>query len=608
MAATLPGARRPAPSLGPLMRVGPGCASAAALVLLALAILLAYLPAVAAGFGFVSDDFMILQRLEAANGLRGAAGFFSQSYYEYYRPMGFLSFAVDWTLWRDWPAGYHATSILLHLCNTLLVFLLARRMLGVEASIVAAALFGLHVVNQEAVFWASARFDLLATAYALIALLLLDSSLSWRRPAAAAVFLMALLSKESVVAVPVAAGAYLWLYRREDSGGLLRTFAWLGAAGAVYVWWRQASGLAAVGGAARLPKLAVLAALPIIQLAASHQSTAVARRWLRRHRGTAVAAAAVVLISAGGLALLSGRGGAVLAALNAFGFAGLHLLSPIAPDRWLNPLPGWLAGVGPAAAVGLLLVVWRLPNLAVPALLAFFLAAALLPVSSMTEGSRYLYLASVPVAVFVAWLLSAAAPRAAVPAYSVIAAALIVFGWQVREKGRDWLWASDMTSHAVATIVEATGPGCRGAQIVLATAPVRVRGVYSNINAEGLAALGDCRPASVATLLRLGHHSPTIAATLAAEGLTMRIEPYSGGIVTSSDLQHFNIQVMSGRPTVVSNPMGRLETAPDGSVLVVRQAFDDALIAQSRWFVFTRGRLEVLRSPAPPGPSGQGLP
>ena len=63
--------------------------------------------------------------------------------------------------------GTTPTSILLHLVNTLLVFLLARRLLGAEASVVAAAMFGLHVVNQEAVFWASARFDLLATAGAL---------------------------------------------------------------------------------------------------------------------------------------------------------------------------------------------------------------------------------------------------------------------------------------------------------------------------------------------------------------------------------------------------------------------------------------------------------
>ena len=129
------------------------------------------------------------------------------------------------------------------------MFLLARRLFAREASAVAAAIFGLHVVNQEAVFWASARFDLLATAGALGTLLLLGSRLRWRHAAAALLYLAALLSKESVVALPVAAGAYLWLVRRDRPSELARVFAWLGAAGVIYVLCRHASGLPAAGGA-----------------------------------------------------------------------------------------------------------------------------------------------------------------------------------------------------------------------------------------------------------------------------------------------------------------------------------------------------------------------
>ena len=99
MAAASPPARRRRSGLAGLATAGPGTAAASALVLLALAILLAYLPAIVSGLGFVSDDFMILQRLEAADGIRGVASFFDQSYYDYYRPLGFVSFAVDWTTW-----------------------------------------------------------------------------------------------------------------------------------------------------------------------------------------------------------------------------------------------------------------------------------------------------------------------------------------------------------------------------------------------------------------------------------------------------------------------------------------------------------------------------
>jgi hypothetical protein len=189
VAAALPPPGRGGSRFTWIAKAGPRVAAASVLVLLAFAILLAYLPAVVAGLGFVSDDFMILQRLDAADGLRGARVFFGQSYYDYYRPLGFVSFASDWTMWGRWPAGYHMTSILLHLLNTLLVFLFARRLLGVEASVVAAAIFGLHAVNQEAVFWAAARFDLLATAGALGTLLVLGSRLRWRHAAAALVYL-----------------------------------------------------------------------------------------------------------------------------------------------------------------------------------------------------------------------------------------------------------------------------------------------------------------------------------------------------------------------------------------------------------------------------------
>jgi hypothetical protein len=608
VAAPAPPLGRAGSPLGAITRAGPAAAAAGAMTLLAVAILLAYLPAVVAGLGFVSDDFMILQRLRVAEGLRGAVTFFGQSYYDYYRPIGFVSFAADWTLWGDWPAGYHATSILLHLLNVFLVFLLARRLLNVEAAVVAAALFGLHVVNQEAVFWAAARFDLLATAGALGALLLLGSRLAWRHAAAALVYLAALLSKESVVALPVAAGAYLWVIRRERPAELLRAFAWLGAAGVIYLLLRQASGLAAVGGAGRIPKLAVLAALLLVQLAGAHPATSATRAWLRARRGSLLGCAALAVAVAGVAALTSAHAAALRGAFSAFGFAALHVLSPVSPISWLNPLPGWLASVGVAAAGAMVLAAWRLGGRDAPLFLGFFLAAALLPVSSMTEGSRYLYLASVPMAMAAAWGVAAAGVRTAAAAYTLLAVVLVAFGWQVREKGRDWLWASAMTSRAVQTIVEASGPGCRGSKVFLATAPVRVRGVYSNINAEGLAALGDCRPASVTTVVRLGHHSPEVTAVLAPERLTLTAEPYAGGFVTSADLQRFDILIDRGAPIAVNNPLGRFEAAAAGSALVISQAFARPMDADARWFVFTRGRLEFLPAPAQAAATGPGLP
>ena len=568
---------------------------ALAIWLLPAAVLLAYLPAVLAGLGFVSDDFMILERIRRANGLAGAMSFFGQSYYDYYRPVGFVSFAADWTLWQRWPAGYHATSILLHLINTVLVFVLARRLGGAHVAAIAAAIFGLHVANQEAVFWASARFDLLATAGSIASLLMLGSSSAWRPAAAALLYLAALLSKESAVALPVAAGAYLLLIRRERASGLMRTFAWLGAAGLAYVLLRQSSGLEGTGGASRIPKLVVLVALPLLQLACAHPSTASMRRWLLERRNALMAITAVGLIAAGGAALLSDTGSSLRDALGALGFASVHLLSPICPEPWLNPLPGWLAAVGLLTAVALALGVWRLAGLDVPGFLFYLLLAALLPVSSMTEGSRYLYFASVPVAIFSARAIAVTPPRLAAPAYTVLMLALIVFGWQVRAKGRDWLWASEMTSRAVATVANASGPGCRDAHVVLATAPVRTRGVYSNINHEALATLGDCRPASLRTIIRTGYEDPDVEATLQADRLMLRVGSYRGGFLASADFQRYATRIEGSGVTRVTNGFGPLDAVADRTGLVITQHLSPGAAAAHRWFVFGHGSLHSLQ-------------
>jgi hypothetical protein len=233
----------------------------------------------------------------------------------------------------------------------------------------------------------------------------------------------------------------------------------------------------------------------------------------------------------------------------------------------------------------------------VPVFLGFFLVAALLPVSSMTEGTRYLYLASVPVAAAAAWAMTVMPLRAAAPAYTFLAVVLVAFGWQLRDKGRDWLWASDMTARAVAAIVDASGPGCRGAQLVLATAPVRTRGVYANINHEALAALGDCRPASFRTLIRTGFDDPAVDAVLDGDRLTLRVAPYRGGFVTTADFQRYATRIGTGAATRLVNELGPFEAVPDGKNLAVRQQLPPGAAGGWQWFVFGQGRLRRL----PPG-------
>ena len=79
-------------------------------------------------------------------------------------PVTWLSLMFDQELYGLNPGGYHWTNLLLHIENTLLLFLLLRRMTGaIWRSAVVAALFALHPLRVESVAWVAERKDVLST-------------------------------------------------------------------------------------------------------------------------------------------------------------------------------------------------------------------------------------------------------------------------------------------------------------------------------------------------------------------------------------------------------------------------------------------------------------
>ena len=73
---------------------------------------------------------------------------------------------VDFQLYGMNPAGHHLTSLLLHLANSILLFLLLQRMTkAMWPSALAAALFALHPLHVESVAWISERKDVLSTLF-----------------------------------------------------------------------------------------------------------------------------------------------------------------------------------------------------------------------------------------------------------------------------------------------------------------------------------------------------------------------------------------------------------------------------------------------------------
>lgn len=82
-----------------------------------------------------------------------------------YRPATTVSFAVDWAVGGGRPLVFHVTNVALHVLVALLVFALARRVLGPGAGAVVAALwFAVHPAHVEAVANVVGRAELLAAA------------------------------------------------------------------------------------------------------------------------------------------------------------------------------------------------------------------------------------------------------------------------------------------------------------------------------------------------------------------------------------------------------------------------------------------------------------
>ena len=89
-----------------------------------------------------------------------------------YAPLTIFTFLIDHSIWGMNPGGYHATNVLLHLVNGVLVFLLLRRLTGnMFVAWLSAGLFLIHPVQIESVVWISSRKGLLSSLFMLWALL-----------------------------------------------------------------------------------------------------------------------------------------------------------------------------------------------------------------------------------------------------------------------------------------------------------------------------------------------------------------------------------------------------------------------------------------------------
>jgi 4-amino-4-deoxy-L-arabinose transferase-like glycosyltransferase len=89
---------------------------------------------------------------------------------------------TDCQLYGLRPWGHHLTSLLLHVMNVFLVFLLLHQITRAPwRSLLVAALFGLHPLRVESVAWVAERKDVLSACFGLLALLFYARYVEGRR-------------------------------------------------------------------------------------------------------------------------------------------------------------------------------------------------------------------------------------------------------------------------------------------------------------------------------------------------------------------------------------------------------------------------------------------
>lgn len=136
--------------------------------------LLTYWQVFSNGFISYDDPVYVTGNSAISNGITPAsvAWAFSSTHAANWHPLTWLSHMLDMSLFHLNPAGHHFTSLLLHLCNSILLALLLRRMTGAAAeSLAVAFLFAVHPLQVESVAWVAERKNILSTLFLLLTLI-----------------------------------------------------------------------------------------------------------------------------------------------------------------------------------------------------------------------------------------------------------------------------------------------------------------------------------------------------------------------------------------------------------------------------------------------------
>jgi len=130
-------------------------------------------------YGFINldDNVYVRQNSHIRSGfLEGIHWALTTTFAEFWHPLTWISFMIDYQIHGPNAGGYHLTNLILHIISTLLLFWLFQRMTSeIWKSAMVAGLFALHPIHVESVAWIAERKDVLSVFFGILTLLFLCS-------------------------------------------------------------------------------------------------------------------------------------------------------------------------------------------------------------------------------------------------------------------------------------------------------------------------------------------------------------------------------------------------------------------------------------------------
>lgn len=174
--------------------------------------------------GFVYDDHAtIVENTYIESLAKNFSSFFNSSYFKIsgeagYRPLATLSYFLIYKISGLNPFGYHLVSLIFHIVNVILVYLLATLILRQQpSSLIAGLLFACHPVLTEAVNAISYNEDLFTAFFFLLAFILYINLNPTKYIFSLCFFFLGLLSKEMAITLPAVIFLYDLTFRDENN-------------------------------------------------------------------------------------------------------------------------------------------------------------------------------------------------------------------------------------------------------------------------------------------------------------------------------------------------------------------------------------------------------